>query len=90
MQVGEHSEHMRVGFFERKRKNAREQARPEFRLSEAKSTKKEKIAKKSVANISFKKYFLIFRHIQTTIKSIFESEKKNFLSVKKNFLSVKF
>jgi hypothetical protein len=91
MQVGEHSEHMRVGFLSYEvAKNAREQARPEFRLSEAKSTKKEKIAKKSVANISFKKYFLIFRHIQTTIKSIFESEKKNFLSVKKNFLSVKF
>lgn len=86
MQVGEHSEHMRVGFLSYEvAKNAREQARPEFRLSEAKSTKKEKIAKKSVANISFKKYFLIFRHIQTTIKSIFESEKKNFLSVKKNF-----
>ena len=40
MQVGERSERMRVGFFERKRKNARKQARPEFRLSEAKSMKK--------------------------------------------------
>ena len=43
------SEHMRVGFFERKRKNAREQARPEFRLSGAKSMKKfEKIRRKKL------------------------------------------
>jgi hypothetical protein len=77
MQVGEHSEHMRVGFFSLSLKKAREQARPEFRLSEAKSMKnlKKNWSKKLMIRLFF--FFLLFLYIfrcfQSTIISILVS-----------------